>query len=121
MKENNSETITRAVVPLFYWDDEYFLIKDEATLSKIGTAFFIKNNKDFYAITASHCLNKVKPKNIFLAIQVHEMCSLPLSEIIESNYLDSLHTDTEIRLLKIPLLNTLRQKLGDLPNVLAQK
>lgn len=120
MTELAKGDLRRAIVSLFYWDDKYFLIEGDPTLSKIGTAFFIQNNNDFYAITASHCLNNVEPENIFLAIPTHEMRSLPLSEIIKPKYLDGLHTDTEIRLLKLPLLDTLYQKLGNLPNILAQ-
>lgn len=121
MKENNSETITRAVVPLFVWSEPLEVIGIATPVGKIGTAFFIEYENELYAITATHCLKNTSPKDIFIAIPGDDMKSLPISTVIGSSYKDLPHIDTEISVIKMPLLDVLLQRIGNYPYILSQE
>ena len=105
---NENDTLFRAVIPFMIWDSSIPYPKNEMPpIGRWGTCFFVQVDNDFYAVTARHCLGSTDIKNIFLALPNKEMRSVPISKVILSSYTDGVNTDTDVVLMKIPLLDTL--------------
>ena len=108
MMKNENDTLFRAVVPFMIWDPSIPYQENEMPpVGRWGTSFFVLVDDNFYAITAKHCLGNANPEHIFLALPNQNMRNIPISKIILSSYTDALNTDTDVVLMKIPLLDTL--------------
>ena len=121
MMKNEIDTLFRAVVPFMIWDPDIPYQEDEMPpVWRWGTSFFVQVDNNFYAVTAKHCLGKVDITHIFLALPNKKMRSIPISKVILSNYTDDVYTDTDVVLMKIPLLDTLISKAKPETDKLAQ-
>ena len=119
--ENEKDILSRAVIPFMIWDQSIPYLENEMPpIGKCGTCFFVQDNDEYYAVTARHCLGDTDPKYIFITLPNKIMKCVPISKIMFSKHNDGLNTDTDVVLMKIPILDTLIAKVQPEANKLAQ-
>ncbi len=117
---NDTELLGRTIVPFLIWDKSIPTdINSMPCIGKSGTCFFVQHKNIFYCVTAHHCLSVAKPKDIFIALPNKEMKGLPVSHVLVSYYDEPLKTDTDVILVRMPILDTLVAKTKADSNKLA--
>lgn len=120
--ENERDILLRTIVPFMIWDHDIpYLGTGMPPIGKCGTCFFVQYNNEYYAITAKHCLGDANPTKIFITLPNKEMKGLPISKVIFSEYNDGLGTDTDVVLMKMPILDTIFEKAKPNADKLAQE